>query len=94
MIRTAYAAGIKPAELWDMELWEFNCCVREARERQEAEAKETITRAWLQANLTNAAMAGKLKPLKNYIQAEEIGDSISIEEFERLLAERNEASGT
>lgn len=67
-----------------MELWEFNCCVRTAQQKKKEEGKENFANAWLMANLTNAAMAGKLKPLKYYLE-EKQAETITYDEFEELL---------
>lgn len=69
-----------------MELWEYNCCIKAYNDKKKEEAKETITAAWMTANLANTAIAGKLKPLKSYVEAEqEKAPQLSYEEFDRKL---------
>lgn len=69
-----------------MELWEYNCCIKAYNGGKKEEAKETITAAWTTANLANTAIAGKLKPLKSYVVAEqEKAPQLSYEEFDRKL---------
>lgn len=78
-----------------MELWEYNCCIRIAQQQREAEAKETLTHAWLVANFANMALSGKLKALKEYVEEPKHAENISKADFESLLeqVERNDTNG-
>ena len=49
-----------------MELWEFNACARAFNERGRAEDRREMLAAYVTANWTAAALAGKLKPFSRY----------------------------
>lgn len=89
LVRTAYRIGIKPAELWDMELWEFNACVAEYNKMQEEKDKEQIALCWQTANFTGAAFAGKLRKLSHYLKDNQkaVAPKVSKDEFNKKLAE-------
>jgi hypothetical protein len=86
-----------PQQLYDMELWEFNCCVRAYNEKQAGEGQEQIAISWQTAALTGAAFAGKLKRLNHYLKDNETkrAPAISREEFDERLkrAERRVCDG-
>jgi len=72
-----------------MELWEFNACARALNERRCAEDRRETLGAYVTANWTAAALAGKLKPFSHYYneqrtegQAE--GQALTREEMDEL----------
>lgn len=83
--------GILPAQLYDMELWEFNACTRAYNRRQEITGKEQLAISWQTAAFTGAAFAGKLKKLSYYMakmqgkHAKTHAPKISRQDFERKL---------
>lgn len=81
-------AGIKPAEFWDMELWEFNNCIMAYNKMAEKTGKERLIQAWETAAFTGSAFAGKLRKLDNYVKDETATNnapSIGKDEFEKKL---------
>jgi hypothetical protein len=76
-----------PPQLWELELWELNLCVKEFNLMQSDDNKVGIAQAWRTANFTGAAVHGSLKDLSEYT-----GDNakrapkITFEEFDRKLA--------
>ncbi len=70
-----------------MELWELNACIEAYNIQQKAKGKEQIELCWMTANLTGAAFAGKLKPLKQYIKddSKTTAPKVSKDEFEQRL---------
>ena len=76
-----------------MELWEFNACMKSYNLSCEKTEKRAINRAWLTANFTGAAYAGKLKKLENYTKLldHKQGPKVSKEQFEEKL-QRAEAA--
>lgn len=89
LIETAFTVGILPQQFWDMELWEFNCCVKAHNRKKKEAAKEAVAVSWQTARFSSAAFAGKLKPLKNYLemadQTATKAPTVSREEFNRNL---------
>ena len=82
-----FIIGLKPAEVWELDLWEFNSCVRAYAERQKQLAEQAHQQAWQTAAYTGAAFAGKLKDYKHYTKKAKKAQApkISEEEFERKL---------
>lgn len=71
-----------------MELWEFNACVKEwnAKNKDDFEIndKSDIVLSWRIANFVNAALAGKLRDLDEYLGVKKSAPKISYEEFDEL----------
>ena len=80
-------AGIKPAEFWGMELWEFNNCIAAYNKMVEKTGKERLIQAWETAAFTGSAFAGKLRKLDNYVKddASKKAPHVGKDEFETRL---------
>jgi hypothetical protein len=77
--------GILPAELYAMELWEFNACARAFNERKRIADRRELLAAYCAANWAAAALAGKLKAFSYYYNDEQSGGrSLTREEMEEF----------
>lgn len=81
--------GLTPAQMWAMDLWEFNAYAHAYNKKMRDDADRNTMLAYSIAVFTNAGLRGKLKSLKHYIKPHETGvkrPQISKEEFDRKLA--------
>ena len=62
LIETAFTVGILPQQFWDMELWEFNCCVKAHNRKKKDAAKEAVAVSWETARFSSAAFASVVGP--------------------------------
>jgi len=96
LIEAAFAIGILPEQLYNMELWEFVHCCKAYHKKSENDAKNALATSWQIAAFTGAAFAGKLKKFDYYAKDEKtIAPKISKEEFDKKLLEieRRAANG-
>lgn len=95
MIEEAFTVGILPQQMYDMELWEFNACIRAYNRKAQQDGKRELLGAWQTAAFTGAAFGGKLKKFGNYMRDEETtvsGQALTPEQM-REFDEKLKAKG-
>lgn len=92
IIRSGAIAGLKPAEIWELELWEYNTFIGAYEENKKAAVANAILTGYYSAYYTNAGKKAKSPDeliKKLYAKKQSAEDGLrDIEKFKRIEERR------